>query len=123
MIEPDFSLRSGHTRKPREGTPANRSSRANTGGVGTELSKLIPDWAVSDLSGCQCKSWIAKMDRYGAKWCEANRAPIIEHLVQSKARLIPAFRILPDAACRVVANRLLNYAIKNASLSGGVHDR
>ena len=90
--------------------------------VGTELSKLIPDWAVKDRSGCDCKSWINKMDRYGAKWCEANRPAIIEHLVRSKEHLIPAFRSLPDAVCRVVAGRLLNHAIRSASRSGGAQD-
>jgi hypothetical protein len=113
VIEPDFSLRSGHTRKPREGTPANRASRDASGGVGTELSNLIPDWAVRDLSGCQCKSWAAKMDRYGVQWCELNRKAIVNHLVSSREYLVPALRLLPEAVIRAGADALLTKAIAN----------
>ena len=32
--------------------------------VGTELAKLIPDWAIQFKGGCGCKDMQAKMDRW-----------------------------------------------------------
>ena len=82
--------------------------------VGTELSKMIPDWAVQFEGACGCKDMAAKMDRWGAEGCEARRAQIVTHLMQQSDRLIPAFRLVPDAVKRSVASGMLSKAITNA---------
>ena len=83
-------------------------------GVGTELSKLIPKWAVKSGAQCNCRNVAAKMDRYGIKWCEDNRNQIITHLMEQDEHLIPAFKLVPEAMKKIAAERLLNKAIKNA---------
>ena len=86
--------------------------------VGTELSKIIPRWAVNNKKGCSCKDWAKKMDKWGIEGCEARRGPIVQHLVNQSDKLIPAFRaasgLLPVALKRKAAEKLLNLAIKNA---------
>lgn len=86
--------------------------------VGTELSKLIPDWAVQFKGRCGCNDMQKKMDRWGLAGCEANRKAIVNHLTQQSDKLIPAFRIasglVPEAAKRVLATKLLNKAMRNA---------
>ena len=83
--------------------------------VGTELEKLIPEWAVKDKSGCDCKSWVRKMNDGGIKWCEANREAIVTRLVSQSNRLIPILRAVPEPLRRFAANSLLDKAIKNSS--------
>jgi hypothetical protein len=83
-------------------------------GVGTELSKLIPDWAVKMNTGCGCKNVAKKWDQYGIDWCERNRTKLVAHLMSQSEHLIPAFKLVPDAMKKVAAERLLNKAIKNA---------
>ena len=82
--------------------------------VGTELSKMIPDWAVQFEGGCGCKDMAAKMDRWGAKGCEARRVQIVMHLMKQSDMLIPAFKLVPDVVRRSVAGRMLSKAIANA---------
>jgi len=88
--------------------------------VGTELSKLIPDWAVQFEGGCGCKDMAEKMDRWGLAGCEARRRQIVQHLTSQSDKLIPAFRVasglLPEAVRRVAANKLLNMAMRNAKV-------
>lgn len=83
--------------------------------VGTALEALIPDWAVQDQSGCDCKSWVRKMNDWGIKGCEANREAIVTRLVSQSDRLIPILRSVPDPLKRFAANSLLDKAIKNSS--------
>ncbi len=87
-------------------------------GVGTELSKLIPDWAVQFKGGCGCNDMAKKMDDRGIDWCELNRASVIAHLMSQSDKLIPAFRIasglVPEAVKRAIATKLLNKAMRNA---------
>jgi hypothetical protein len=83
-------------------------------GVGTELSKLIPDWAVKMNAGCGCKNVAKKWDQHGIDWCERNRSTLVEHLTSQSDKLIPVFRGVPSLVKRAVAERLLNKAIKNA---------
>ncbi len=89
-------------------------SEVGRGGVGTELSKLIPDWAVQFKDGCGCKDVAKKMDDRGVDLCELNRGQIVAHLLSQSDRLIPAFKLVPDALKKVAAERMLNKAIKNA---------
>lgn len=83
--------------------------------VGTALESLIPEWAVADRSGCDCKSWVRKMDSWGVSGCQANREAIISRLVKQKERLIPLLRGMPDSLARLGAGKLLDKAIKKAS--------
>jgi len=83
-------------------------------GVGTELGKLIPSWAVSVADGCGCKDFAEKMDRWGILGCQRRRNQIIAHLLEQSALLIPAFRLTPIGLRKVVAERLLNKAIAAA---------
>ena len=83
-------------------------------GVGTELSKLIPDWAVQFKGGCGCKDMAKKMDDRGVEWCELNKNAIVAHLMSQSDHLIPAFKLVPDALKKVAAERMLNKAIRAA---------
>lgn len=89
-------------------------SEVLNGKVGTELSKLIPDWAVQFKGGCGCKDMQKKMDRWGAEGCEKRRKQIVAHLLSQSDMLIPAFKLVPEAMKKVVVERLLNKAIKRA---------
>ena len=82
--------------------------------VGTELAKLIPDWAVQFKSGYGCKDMQVKMDRWGIAGCEAHRYEIVAHLLSQSDMLIPALKAVPIGMKKAVAERLLNKAIKRA---------
>lgn len=84
------------------------------GGPGTELAKLIPDWAVKDGKGCSCKSMAAKMDKMGPDWCLENIHGLIAHVLSQEDHLVPTLKILPAAAKRVGAALLLKRAIYKA---------
>lgn len=79
---------------------------------GTALSSLIPDWATDIQSGCTCKDYAKKMDKWGTDGCKKRRPEIIQHLLKQDEKLIPAFRALPDWSKRIAANGLLTTAIK-----------
>ena len=83
-------------------------------GVGTELSKLIPNWAVDKKSACGCSDIAAKMDMYGVNWCEDNKDTIVAHLMSQSDHLIPIFKIVPLKMKKRVAMRLVDKAIENA---------
>lgn len=83
-------------------------------GVGTELSKLIPNWAVQFKDGCGCKDMAKKMDRLGPDGCEERANEIVAHLMSQSDRLIPAFKLVPDTLKRVAAERMLRKAIEAA---------
>lgn len=82
--------------------------------VGTELSKLIPDWAIKNKSACGCSDMAAIMDQRGVAWCEDNKNTIVAHLMSQSEHLIPAFRVVPSAMKKAVAEKLVNKAIENA---------
>ena len=86
------------------------------GRPGSALASLIPDWATTDTSGCGCKSWIKKMDRGGVQWVNANREPLVEHLVKQKKYLTGPLRLIPDALARAGANILVDRAIAAAEV-------
>ena len=83
-------------------------------GVGTELSKMIPDWAVADKKGCKCKSMAAKWDKYGIDWCERNVNLMVAHLLGESERLIPAMHKMPESLKRLAAMQMIKAAIKRA---------
>lgn len=82
--------------------------------VGTELSKLIPEWAVSNSKKCKCKDFAAKMDRWGVEGCIARKDQIIAHLIAQDDHLIPVLKMIPESVKRVAACRILGKAIRNA---------
>ena len=82
--------------------------------VGTELSKLIPEWAVKAKAGCRCKDFAAKMDRWGVEGCEKRRDVIVVHLLGQADHLIPVLKAVPESMKRIGASRLLSAAIANA---------
>ncbi len=82
--------------------------------VGTELSKLIPEWAVSNSKNCKCKDFAAKMDRWGVEGCIARKDQIIAHLIAQDDHLIPVLKMIPESVKRVAACRILGKAIRNA---------
>ena len=83
-------------------------------GVGTELSKMIPDWAVADKKGCKCKSMSAKWDKYGVDWCERNVNLMVAHMLGESDRLIPTLKKVPKAVKRLALMQMIKAAIKNA---------
>ena len=90
------------------------SPKVTAGGVGTELAKLIPDWAIQFKDGCGCKDMQRLMDKWGPDGCDIRRGRIVAHLMGQSEHLIPAFKLVPDAMKKIVAERLLNKAIKRA---------
>jgi hypothetical protein len=82
--------------------------------IGSELAKLIPDWAVKDKAGCDCKSWVRKMNNWGEFGVKMNREAIITRLVSQRQRLIPLLRVVPEPLVRIAAGKLLDQAIENA---------
>lgn len=83
-------------------------------GVGTELSKLIPEWATQFKSGCRCKDMQKKMDKWGVRGCDVRRGQIVAHLMSQSDHLIPAFKFVPASVKKAIADRMLNRAIRNA---------
>jgi len=83
-------------------------------GVGTELAKQIPEWAVQTGRQCKCKDMQAKMDRWGPDGCFDRRNSIVAHLLSQSDHLIPAFKLVPESLKRAVANRMLAKAIQDA---------
>lgn len=81
--------------------------------VGTALESLIPQWALKQRSGCDCKSWVKKMNKWGVEGCEDNFETIVQHLVGQKKYLVPALQLVPDALARVGAEKILRKAINS----------
>lgn len=86
-------------------------------GPGTQLAKLIPDWAVQFKDGCGCKDMQIKMDRWGPDGCEDRFDTIVNHLMTQSERLIPAFQMVPGPMRKAVARQMLRYAINKARTS------
>lgn len=78
------------------------------------MSKLIPAWAVQQGKVCQCQSMAKKLDDNGIEWCEENKNTIVAHLMSQSEHLIPAFKLVPAAMKKIVAEQLVNKAIENA---------
>lgn len=82
--------------------------------IGDHLAALIPEWAVKDKAGCDCKSWVRKMNQWGEFGVKMNREAIITRLVHQRKRLIPLLRVVPEPLVRIAAGKLLDKAIENA---------
>ena len=85
-----------------------------SGKVGTELAKLIPDWAVESGKKCKCKDMQAKMDKWGPDGCFERRNAIVAHLMAQSDVLIPAFKLIPASIRKITSAKLLKKAIANS---------
>ena len=56
----------------------------------------------------------AKMDRWGAVGCERRMNGIVAHLMEQSNHLVPALRMVPDRAKKMVAEKMVRTAIKRA---------
>ena len=83
-------------------------------GVGDELAKLIPDWAVQFEGQCKCKDMQEKMNKWGPDGCEKHRDFITTHLLSQEEHLIPILKAMPLTLKKIGVERMLNVAIKNA---------
>ena len=83
-------------------------------GVGDELAKLIPDWAVQFKGKCKCKDMQEKMNLWGPDGCEEHRDFIVTHLLAQEEHLVPILKAVPTAFKKVGATRMVNLAIRNA---------
>lgn len=77
---------------------------------GTELAKLIPSWLKRE--GCGCKSFAAKMNRWGVDGCRQRREEILDHL-ESQARQF-TWTIVVGIAIRPTLGVLLDRALATA---------
>jgi hypothetical protein len=82
--------------------------------VGSEMAKLIPEWAIKSREGCECSDWTFKMDKWGVEGCERHRRSILSHLVLQSDKLIPLLAAMPQGLRVAGAKSLLNMAIRNA---------
>ena len=90
------------------------SDMSNKELVGTELSKIIPDWAVQFEGECGCKDLATKMDKWGIEGCRQRADDIVAHLVAQDDHLIPVFKVVPKKMKEITARCLLNRAMHNA---------
>ena len=79
---------------------------------GSALESLIPDWAVQFKTGCKCKDYRDKMDKWQTRGCEAREDMIVAHLMAQSDKLIAVFRGIPTPLRRMAAKRLFRKAIE-----------
>lgn len=83
--------------------------------VGTALRGIFHRAGLVQPANCDCVAWQNKMDRWGVKGCEENRAAIVAHL-DEMAKQATWFNCLALAVRGYLTNdRLLSGAIKIAS--------
>ena len=84
-------------------------------GVGTELRKMIPKWAVTENdASCGCKKTAEKWDKYGIEWCVRNRELIIDHLMGQSDHLLGILRAIPATVRRAMVAHTVTVAIGRA---------
>ena len=79
---------------------------------GSALESLIPGWAVQFKTGCKCKDYRDKMDKWRTRGCEAREDMIVAHLMAQSDKLIAVFRGIPTPLRRMAAKRLFRKAIE-----------
>ena len=84
---------------------------SDTEGVGTELAKFIPDWAVQFKEGCKCRDVQAQMNRKGTQWCRDNELRLVQHLLSQDERLVTFLQLVPAPIKKVTAMHYLRKAI------------
>ena len=82
-----------------------------TGGVGSEIAKKIPSWAVQFKGRCSCKNFQKAMDDRGPEWCEANFDYLMDHFMSQGEHLIPLLQRMPTFAMKVAISHALRSAI------------
>lgn len=89
-------------------------------GPGTELLAIIPEF-FARKEGCGCKSYAAKMDRWGVAGCEARFDEIVSHLVAKAAegRILRFFGPIN----RIVAAQWVRSAIDGARAKVPPHEK
>ena len=88
-------------------------------GVGCEMSKMIPDWAVQFKGRCGCKDMERKMDHWGPDGCERRSSIIVAHLLAQSDHLVPMLASMPEFMRKAVAERMLRKSISNARKAVG----
>lgn len=84
-----------------------RSIVRPSGGVGTELKKLLARFKITAKVGCKCNARAFEMDQRGIEWCESSREKIIDWLEEeARNRHLPFIRM--------AAGIMLRMAIRNA---------
>lgn len=78
-----------------------------SGGVGTELKKLLKLIGITASPTCSCNAKAKTMDENGIQWCEDNKETIVGWLEEEANK-----RNLPFSS--YLATILLNLAIKKA---------
>ena len=83
----------------------------NNGGVGSEIAKKIPSWAVQFNGRCNCKNFQKAMDDRGPEWCENNFDYLVNHFLSQGDHLIPLLKRMPTFAMKVAVSHALRSAI------------
>ncbi len=73
-------------------------------GVGTELTKLIMEYGLSEKAGCNCGPIAAELDGWGVDQAERRRDEIIAHLAKNRAKASWVEMVM--AGTKAVANGL-----------------
>lgn len=72
-----------------------------SGGVGTELARILSWFGFSKDADCKCGERAAEMDRRGVAWCEVNTETILDWLADSaRERKIPFVRFAASLAVK-----------------------
>ena len=80
-------------------------------GVGGEIAKKIPAWALQFKGKCNCKNFQDAMDRRGPKWCENNFDYLVDHFMKQGDKLIPLLQRMPNFAQKMAIQHTLRSAI------------
>ena len=102
---------------PKQNTPEHNISKnqqkitleRNTGGVGTELKKLLSKIGIVATPNCSCNARAKLMDNNGIEWCENNQELIIDWLrEEARKRGMPFI----DLAGKTILKRAIHNAKK-----------
>ena len=80
-------------------------------GVGSEIAKKIPAWALQFEGKCNCKNFQDAMDRRGYEWCENNFDYLVDHFMKQGDKLIPLLQRMPNFAQKMAIQHTLRSAI------------
>ena len=73
-------------------------------GVGSCMAELISNFfSIKDSSGCNCKAYASKMDKWGPEGCELHREEIINHLAKNTEILRKGIQDLNIPGCGLLS--------------------
>ncbi len=111
IVKKDGSLWTIDTQHPSYPSISKRKQPINietpTGGVGTELKKLLSLVGITASPGCSCNKRAASMDNNGIEWCKDNVGEIVSWLKEEASK-----RRLPFA--NFMGNKIVRMAIRRA---------